>query len=306
MRRINILARRCYSNKGSDGFHQTKAYSSLYRLQELDFNENSILRKLFFIDEHTSHADLTLPPILMLGGTAQTVNSYLPHIQAIRKKRRLIIPELRGQGQTTLDTDYCTMDRIIEDLNDFTDRLGLKHFYLSGFSFGGRVAMAFTAKYPSKVLKLSVTGIPAARPLYGKMIIQSWEDALSRGNIRDCAWSFLINGYSEDFISKHYTTLVSFIDIIVAANNPGRLYDLIRLSHAAKDDDPFSVKSSAGKITCPVQLITARYDRIAGHQPCLDLAQYLKTCEVETMETGHLAPFEDPATWREHVLRFFR
>ena len=43
--------------------------------------------------------DDILPPLVILGGTAQTINSYGPHILNISKSRRLIIPELRCQGK---------------------------------------------------------------------------------------------------------------------------------------------------------------------------------------------------------------
>ena len=39
--------------------------------------------------------DRNKPAIIILGGTAQTISTFNPHVRPISKTRRLIIPELR-------------------------------------------------------------------------------------------------------------------------------------------------------------------------------------------------------------------
>eukprot|EP01035_Chromulina_nebulosa_P017483 gene17483-23036_t len=56
--------------------------------------------------------------------------------------------------------------------------LSLANINLVGFSFGGRVALAFASSYPNKISKLSITGVPLQRSGLGKSIIDSWKDVV--------------------------------------------------------------------------------------------------------------------------------
>ena len=41
--------------------------------------------------------DTSLPPLVIIPGTAQTAATFSPHLRQIAKTRRLIIPEIRSQ-----------------------------------------------------------------------------------------------------------------------------------------------------------------------------------------------------------------
>jgi len=60
----------------------------------------------------------------------------------------LIIPDLRGFGEsTTLDIPY-TMDDFASDIAGLLDQLGIQKAALAGHSMGGYVALAFARLYP--------------------------------------------------------------------------------------------------------------------------------------------------------------
>lgn len=122
--------------------------------------------------------------------------------------------------------------------------------------------------------------------------------------MRDCAWSFILNGYSEKFIETHHARLPMYVDMVVQGNDQKKLADLLRLSHSTSADDGLSIPSCAEKIRCPTQVIGATHDRIAGPLSVRALADSIDGAEFVEMGTGHLAPFEDPVAWRRHVLGF--
>lgn len=262
------------------------------------------VKPVYYIDKSTSH-DTNLPPLVLLGGTAQTIDTYAPHINQITKTRRLIIPELRGQGRTELDPLGCSLLQLTDDLNNILDGLGVQEADLSGFSFGGRVALAYAAHNPDRVRKLAVTAIPLTRPALGKVVLESWMDGLKRGNIRECAWSFLINGYSNEFLERNADRLPLYVDMVAMSNDPHKVYNLIYHSgKVTSEDDLFSIPQCADRIRCPTLVIGAAQDRIAGVEPVRQLAQRIVGSQYVEMNTGHLAPFEDPLVWRRHLLDF--
>lgn len=253
--------------------------------------------------------DRTLPPIIILGGTAQTISTFHPHVRPISKNRRLIIPELRCQGETDLLSQYATIQQHVKDLHVLLDAINVNRIQLSGYSFGGRIGIAFSAKYETIVDKLSVTAVPLIRPMMGNLILKSWQDGLLRNNLRECAWSFMLNGYSERFLEKYADRIPSFVDLVIKNNkDPKKLLDLLIYSNVP-DDDPYSVMKCAEKIKCPVQIIAATKDRIAGLMAVSELAKVLSQTSHNVLyhevDTGHLAPFEQPNEWRKLILEFF-
>jgi 3-oxoadipate enol-lactonase len=264
---------------------------------------DTTLRNVHYFDSGYG-ATTSLPPLLIIGGTAQTIDTFSPHINQIAKTRRLIIPELRGQGRTELDPTKCSLAQLTNDLHSILDVLDVRSADLAGFSFGGRVAMAFAAHNSALVRKLSTTAIPLTRPALGRIVLESWMDGLKRGNMRECAWSFIINGYSDAFLERNAERLALYVDMVATSNDPQKVYNLIYHSGKGGEDDPYSVSQCVDKIKCPTLVIGATQDRIAGVEPVRQLARRIAGSEYVEMNTGHLAPFEEPLVWRKHLLDF--
>ena len=102
-------------------------------------------------------------PTVVLLGTAQTLKTFSPHYKQFTKWSRLIIPELRCQGETELLSTHSTMLQHCKDLTLVLQALNIFKCNFVGFSFGGRVGLAMAATHPNIVERLSVTGVPLIR-----------------------------------------------------------------------------------------------------------------------------------------------
>ena len=73
----------------------------------------------------------------------------------------LILPDLRGFGEsTTVDTPY-TMDDYASDIAGLLDHLGVQKAAIVGHSMGGYVALAFARLYPERVSGLGLVSSQA-------------------------------------------------------------------------------------------------------------------------------------------------
>lgn len=85
---------------------------------------------------------------------------------------------------------------------------------------------------------------------------------------------------------------------------------MLALSHISDPSDPFSVQSCSSQLRCPTQIVAATHDRIAGFESVRELFDAISGSPLsadvtyEYLETGHLAPFEEPNRWRNLVLKF--
>ena len=138
----------------------------------------------------------------------------------------------------------------------------------------------------------------------GNLILQSWKEGLLEGHLRNSAWSFILNGYSNQFITRYKDRLPAFVDMIVGANDAKKLSDLLVYSHVHITDELYSVPACASRICIPTQVIGATEDRIAGFESVRNLSKNIANSIFCEINTGHLAPFENPVEWRNLLLDF--
>ena len=68
----------------------------------------------------------------------------------------LILPDLRGFGESTTVDPPFTMDDYASDIAGLLDQLGIQNASIVGHSMGGYVALAFTKLYPERVSGLGL------------------------------------------------------------------------------------------------------------------------------------------------------
>ncbi len=101
-------------------------------------------------------------PLVLIHGFPLDHTSWNEVAPSLEDKFDLILPDLRGFGQsTTLESSYTISD-MAEDLARLLDHLGVEKAFLAGHSMGGYVALAFAKKYPQRVSGLGLISSQAA------------------------------------------------------------------------------------------------------------------------------------------------
>ena len=150
------------------------------------------------------------PPLVVLGGMAQSIASWELHLTYFAKDRSVLIYECLGQGPHPPEEIYPALD-----LNTYYEDVSLKRqgsdfwnvvdeafftpgsYYhdnvllhnggdppipqkidVVGFSFGGRVAMAAAVSFPNRIRRLHLTGVGSERDEYANVILASWKEML--------------------------------------------------------------------------------------------------------------------------------
>lgn len=79
---------------------------------------DDVKRGVHIFDSEPPREDLGHPPLIILSGTAQSIQTWAPHVSHFAKNRRVIIPELRGQGSTELISKHANLNQQIRDLHE--------------------------------------------------------------------------------------------------------------------------------------------------------------------------------------------
>lgn len=244
-------------------------------------------------------------PLILVGGTAQTIASWEPHTPGLSKNRPFMVYECVGQGLTPADLSDVSLPLQASQM-DSVIKLAFPHHEqvdLVGFSLGARICMAYSVQFPSKVRKLHVTGVAVEPSKAGSVALESWRDMLKLGNLHGFAWSILQATYSPSFLHKNVNRLSQWARFIADNNSAEGLLAILEQTRGCED---WSVLAMSKKMTrthgC---LAVGEQDLMAPYDQALVLTGILGWTDPTVMEgCGHAAPSEEPRLWRQHVLDF--
>lgn len=94
--------------------------------------------------------------LVLLHGLGSTKKDWDFQIPAFSQKYRLIIPDLRGHGNSGIHENDFGVSFLTEDIYQLLSKLSISKVNLIGFSMGGAVAFQFTISHPELVDKLII------------------------------------------------------------------------------------------------------------------------------------------------------
>lgn len=100
-------------------------------------------------------------PLVLIHGFPLDSTSWSEIVPLLEDKFDIVLPDLRGFGQsTTVETPYSMSD-MADDVAGLLDHLGIEKAALAGHSMGGYVALAFAKKHPNRVSGLGLVSSQA-------------------------------------------------------------------------------------------------------------------------------------------------
>ena len=110
---------------------------------------------------------------------------------------RVIVPDLRGYGETTVVPGATTLETFARDAVALLDHLGVGSFVLGGLSMGGQIAMELVRQVPDRVRGLLLADTSsAAETDAGKVERNAVADRLVAGGDEGMA------GYAEELLPR--------------------------------------------------------------------------------------------------------
>src|SRR5438094_1687488 len=132
------------------------------------------------------------PVIIQFGGGLFGRHNFGLVNDGFRERFRLLSFDARGYGASDHPREQYTIEGWAGDGAALLDAVGLDRVYVHGTSMGGMIAIAFTAKYPERVIAACADVAFAKPDLYRQTLFRVW-----RRMIESMPW--------DDF-SDHVTT----------------------------------------------------------------------------------------------------
>jgi pimeloyl-ACP methyl ester carboxylesterase len=104
--------------------------------------------------------------VLMLHGNCESGAVWFGWVPHLARDFKVVRPDMRGYGRSTpVARDFpWTIDVVIDDFIALMDALGIERFHLAGAKIAGFIARRFAARFPDRVITLTVIGTPP--PVY--------------------------------------------------------------------------------------------------------------------------------------------
>lgn len=246
-------------------------------------------------------------PLVLLHGFPFHRGMWRAQIESLAGECRVIAPDLRGFGESTLAADDIeqgvAMSRYADDVAAVLEDLSVDEpIVLVGFSMGGYAAFQFAFKHPRRLRGLvlcdtrAVADTDEARAGRLKMA----EAVLAEGDSK-AAEAMLPKLLSAANLAGNGPAAAAVRSMLAAAS-PHAIAAAQR-GMARRDD----VRSRLGEIRCPVLGVVGAEDAISPPAEMREIVAAVPQGRlVEIPESGHSTPLEQPAAVSEALREFLR
>jgi pimeloyl-ACP methyl ester carboxylesterase len=198
--------------------------------------------------------------------------------------RRLIVPDLRGFGDSTLRP--FTIADLADDVASLLDALGLRRAAVGGMSMGGYVALAFAQRHRARLEALVLADTKAA------------PDTPEARQARDAAIALVRSQGVDAYLDQQLPRLLSpaaVREIHARARTLGQQRPEAVIAGLEALRDRPDRRSELAQISCPTLVIVGTDDAVTPRAEARAMAGAIPGARlVEIPRAGHLAHLEAP------------
>jgi len=231
------------------------------------------------------------PPVVLLHPFPANHEFWLPVAEPLSTRYRLLLPDLRGHGDSGVGEGPATMEKHAADLARVMDAADVGRAPLIGVSIGGYILFEFWRKHRGRVAAIGLcnTKAPADNAEARAARLQAANDVLERGTepFFETMIPRLLGGTTRetrpDLVDGALRMLRKMSPEDVAQAQRGM---------AARPDSVETLKT----INVPTLLVTGDEDLLTGVSEAEFMRQHIAGSQLRVIpKAGHYSPWEQPA-----------
>ncbi|MDO9629514.1 MAG: alpha/beta hydrolase [Acholeplasmataceae bacterium] len=243
-------------------------------------------------------------PILILNGIMMSTKSWEPFVKSLTHVNQLIRLDFIDQGQSDkLENSEYTQSIQVDIIESLLRELKLSKVSIVGISYGGEVAILFSAKNPNMVDRLVLLNTTSHTSPWLAEIGHSWNRI---GRTRDGQTYYQATIpviYSPSYYQSRLEWMKNREKLLVPIfSNPVFLDAMERLTNSAESYD---ARNIIEQITAPTLIVAADEDYLTPLANQKELHQKIKNSELVLLPgVGHASMYERPLLFVSLVLGF--
>jgi 3-oxoadipate enol-lactonase len=219
-------------------------------------------------------------PLLLVHGLGVSGSVFQPLIPALAARYQVIVPDLRGHGQSRRLPGPDSAERLAHDIENLLDLLGITACFALGYASGGAVAQQLARSQPQRVRGMALvcayarSAATIREHIQGRLRSELFRLLGAAGVGRLAARTGCPRGVSADTFA--------FVCDAIAAND-GR-----RIAPIARSLLDFDSRPWLQQIACPALVVAGTADTITPPRAARELADGLPSAQLHVIpDAGH-------------------
>jgi pimeloyl-ACP methyl ester carboxylesterase len=229
-------------------------------------------------------------PIVLLHPFPANHEFWLPVADVLATRYRVVLPDLRGHGDSGVGEGPATMEKHASDIARVMDDAGIGRAPLVGVSIGGYALFEFWRKYRGRVAALALcnTKAQADGPEARAGRLQAANDVLQRGT--EPFFESMIQKVMAKNTREMRPDLIDGALRMMRKMSPEDVAQVQR-GMAARPDSVETLKT----INVPTMLVTGDEDAMTGVNEAELMRQHISGSRLRVIpKAGHYSPWEQP------------
>jgi 3-oxoadipate enol-lactonase len=230
------------------------------------------------------------PSVVLLHPFPVNHEFWLPLASLLSSRYRLIMPDLRGHGESSLGQGPATMQKHVDDIARVMTAVGVARAPLVGVSIGGYTIFEFWRRFHDRVCAVALCNTKAAADIGDarNARLESARDVLERGT------EPFFEGMRQKVLGE--TTRHSRPDLVEGALRMMRKMSAedvagVQRGMAERPDSVSTLKT----INVPTLIITGDEDEMTGLPEAEVMKQNIPRSQMRLVpKAGHYSPWEQP------------
>ena len=240
--------------------------------------------------------------VVLLHGFPFNRTLWRAQADALSPTHRVITPDLRGHGETSLGSIDSTMEEMARDVAALLEALELERVILGGLSMGGYVALAFARIFPRRVRALLLAD---TRPQGDTDEAKQNRELMAAGAMRDgmgaIADAMLPKLLAPATHMKHPEVVGRVREMILSTKPEGAAAALRGM--AARQNHTSFLQN----IMQPTLVVVGSEDQLTPPADAEVMRREIRGSRLEVIEgAGHVSNLERPDEFNRVLLKFFR
>jgi pimeloyl-ACP methyl ester carboxylesterase len=230
------------------------------------------------------------PPVVLLHPFPVHHEFWLPVAEALSTRYRIILPDLRGHGDSGIGEGPATMEKHAADIARVMDDADVGRAPLVGVSIGGYALFEFWRKHRGRIAALGLcnTKAPADGPEARAGRLQAANDVLERGT--EPFFEGMVQKVLAKATREMRPDLVNGALRMMNQMSPEGVAQVQR-GMAARPDSVETLKT----INVPTLLITGDEDNMTGVNEAELMRQHISGSQLKVIpKASHYSPWEQP------------
>jgi len=238
--------------------------------------------------------------LLLVHGHPFNRSMWRPQLDAVANAGwRVLAPDLRGYGETTVVPGKTPLDVFAADLAALLDHLDIQSVVIGGLSMGGQIVMEFARRYPHRVKGIALAAtFPQSETDEGKRNRNAMADRLLREGMAGYAVEVLPKMLAARSIES-LPEVAAHVSAMMRDSNPEGAAAALR----GRAERP-SYEETLSNLAVPSLVVVGSEDAFTTRGEAERMRDLLTDSELVWLEgVGHMPNLENPEAFNAALLR---